>query len=46
MALGAYLAAGSIGASGFMATFTAGIISGNAKAFNLNLHKKSEEHLI
>lgn len=45
MALGAYLAAESIGASGFMATFTAGIISGNPSLFRLELHQKSQEDL-
>lgn len=45
MAIGAYLAAESIGASGFMATFTAGIISGNPKIFNLELHENSHKNL-
>ncbi|WEG14199.1 cation:proton antiporter [Pullulanibacillus sp. KACC 23026] len=45
MAIGAYLAAESIGASGFMATFTAGIISGNPQLFNLELHRRSNRNL-
>lgn len=45
MAMGAYLIATSLGASGFMATFTAGIISGNGKLFNLELHESSEKSL-
>lgn len=45
MAIGAYLAADSIGASGFMATFTAGIISGNPEIFHLELHEKAHRNL-
>lgn len=45
MAIGAYLAAESLGASGFMATFTAGIISGNPNLFNLELHEKTHRDL-
>lgn len=45
MAIGAYLAAESVGASGFMATFTAGIISGNPQIFNLELHESSHKNL-
>lgn len=46
MAIGAYLIADKIGASGFMATFTAGIISGNPAIFRLDLHEKSQESLL
>jgi cell volume regulation protein A len=45
MAIGAYLIADKFGASGFMATFTAGIISGNPAIFRLDLHEKSQEDL-
>ncbi len=45
MALGAYLGAEAIGASGFMATFTAGIISGNPNLFGLKLDEKSTRNL-
>ncbi|HJV44280.1 MAG TPA: sodium:proton antiporter [Bacillota bacterium] len=45
MAIGSYLFASSIGASGFMATFTAGVFSGNPKIFKLEIHEKATEHL-
>jgi cell volume regulation protein A len=45
MAIGAYLIADKIGASGFMATFTAGIISGNPTIFRLELHEQVQENL-
>lgn len=45
MAIGSYLAAGYIHASGFMATFTAGVISGNPQLFRLQLAKEVHEHL-
>lgn len=45
MALGAYLAAESLGSSGFMATFTAGIISGNPGLFKLDFHEEAKENL-
>lgn len=45
MAIGSYLIAGTIGASGFMATFTAGIISGNPQLFRLQFHEKSQEEM-
>jgi cell volume regulation protein A len=41
--LGAYIAGELIGVSGFMATFTAGLIWGNAETFKLNMQDKRPE---
>ncbi|MCY9660902.1 sodium:proton antiporter [Paenibacillus chondroitinus] len=41
--LGAYLAGEILGVSGFMATFTAGLIWGNAGTFKLNMDDKRHE---
>ncbi|MEW9700736.1 cation:proton antiporter [Paenibacillus sp. SI8] len=41
--LGAYMAAEAIGVSGLMATFTAGLIWGNAETFKLNMNDKRRE---
>lgn len=41
--LGAYIAGEAIGVSGFMATFTAGLIWGNAGAFKLEMNDKQLE---
>lgn len=43
VALGAYLAGEVLHASGFMATFTAGLIWGNAGLFGLDMSHKEEE---
>jgi cell volume regulation protein A len=42
-ALGAYLAGQTLHVSGFMATFTAGLIWGNAKTFKLDMEDKLHE---
>ncbi|TXK84308.1 sodium:proton antiporter [Paenibacillus sp. N3.4] len=42
-ALGAYVVGQLLGVSGFMATFTAGLIWGNADTFKLNLYDKRDE---
>lgn len=41
MAISAYLIAGSIHASGFMATFTAGLILGNPQLFRLHISEET-----
>lgn len=41
MAISAYLIAGYIQASGFMATFTAGLISGNPQLFRLHISEET-----
>jgi potassium/hydrogen antiporter len=45
MAIGAYLVAGLIDASGFMATFTAGVISGNPQLFKLRISEDAHKNL-
>lgn len=42
-ALAAYLLGERLGTSGFMATFTAGLIWGNARSFRLNMEDKHRE---
>ncbi|GFZ76462.1 transporter monovalent cation:proton antiporter-2 (CPA2) family protein [Paenibacillus marchantiophytorum] len=41
--LGAYIAGEYVGVSGFMATFTAGLMWGNAETFKLNMQDKRHE---
>ncbi|WP_413301917.1 hypothetical protein AA0X95_22750 [Bacillus sp. 1P10SD] len=41
VSISSYLAAGFIQASGFMATFTAGLISGNPQLFRLHIAKET-----
>jgi potassium/hydrogen antiporter len=43
VAISSYLAAGYIHSSGFMATFTAGLISGNPQLFRLKVSKETNE---
>ncbi|MCP8967235.1 cation:proton antiporter [Ectobacillus ponti] len=43
MAIGAYLAADLLHASGFMATFTAGLIAGNPEVFRLQISEHTNE---
>ncbi|MFJ5762731.1 cation:proton antiporter [Neobacillus sp. NPDC093182] len=43
VAISSYLAAGYIHASGFMATFTAGLISGNPELFRLKVSEETNE---
>lgn len=45
VAIGSYVIATKLGASGFMAAFAAGTITGNAKSFGLPLVSKTEEHV-
>lgn len=45
VALGSYVVANHIGASGFMAAFAAGVIVGNAKSFGWSMPELTKQHL-
>ncbi|GGE26581.1 sodium:proton antiporter [Marinithermofilum abyssi] len=46
VAIGSYLAAGWIEASGFMATFVAGIVCGNPQVFGMKIRRKTVSDVI